>query len=169
MFITTSGLLGYHILKGAVQHIKGDNGVNIFLFGACDPINYQDDVDLCSASILTWSLIAGAKKRIDLLTIPNRLMGFRKWTHSHIQRLLLSVYALITTCLIANNLSKKTVDNNDYLANMKDQGQDSHIYNSYFLPYYVAMYLYVKSIIATAFEIKSHLGSDNPEKIAVDY
>ncbi|CAG8629097.1 13025_t:CDS:2, partial [Ambispora gerdemannii] len=167
LFITTSGLLGYHILTVAEKHIKG-NGKHIFLFGACDPINYQSDIDLCSASMLTWSLIGGAvlyfisasliafllflecrrngypgmftalwnspfflvcyffneKHRIDLLTIPNRLMGFRKWTRSHIHRLLFSVYALINTCLIANNLSKKTVDNSDYEATKNEQGRD---------------------------------------------
>ena len=54
------------------------------------------------------------KDRIDLLTIPNQFVGFRKWTRLHIHRLILSMYSFVTTVIIIYYLSTNlTVDQDD--------------------------------------------------------
>lgn len=215
LFITTSVLFGYHIVTGAASHIRSPHAINIFLYHACESINYQSDVDLCAASALAWSLIGGAvlyfivtsiiavfiylecrrngypalftavwnspffifcylfgeEHRIDLLSISNKLMGFRKWTHIHVHHLLLSMYALMTTMIIAYDLTKRTVDSSDFDANEKSIGTEfySHIYNPYFLPYYVAMYLYIKTIITSGFAVRNLLDNEKSEMVAVFY
>jgi hypothetical protein len=169
LIVTNAIVLSRHIVTKATSSISQPDPLNVFLYRACEPENFQSDVDLCAASMLAWSLFGGAalyfilgtlialliaaeckrkgypatftafwnspfflfcyfmneKKKIDLLSIPNKLMGFRMWTHGHIHRILLCLYCLLTTGLIVYGMTKRTVDNNDLDANRKYNSDNS--------------------------------------------
>lgn len=47
--------------------------------------------------------------------------------------------------------------------------QIDKIYNPFFLPYYAAMYFYVKTILSSVIEIKNFSDFENAELVGINY
>ncbi|KAG9307640.1 hypothetical protein G9A89_023205 [Geosiphon pyriformis] len=170
--LCAASALTWSLMGGAVLYFVITSLIGFFIYLECRRKDYPATFTaLWNSPLFIACYFFQEKQRIDLLSIPNRFMHLRKWTHSHVHRLIFSLYCLITTSLIAHDLTRRTVDQNDFDANKASQGKEfySHIYNPYFLPYYVAIYLYLKTIIASSLEIRGLLFNDKPEKVGVHF
>ncbi|CAG8705625.1 20356_t:CDS:2 [Dentiscutata erythropus] len=128
LFISSVGLFGYHIINLAAHNIGGKRPYIVLFLNGCKSEFQQPNLDEChrhgypGAFTALWNspfflfcYFFKEQNRIDLLTIPNRFMKFRKWTYWQIHRFALALYSLITTILVIYYLTRKTVDNDDLI------------------------------------------------------
>ncbi|CAG8531174.1 8480_t:CDS:2 [Paraglomus occultum] len=164
--------LAWSLFGGAVLYFIIGTLISIFIAIECRRCGYPATFTaLWNSPFFLFCYVINEKKKIDLLSIPNRLIRFRKWTRGHIQRIVMCLYCIITTALIAYDLTRRTVDHNDLDANRKYNENNSlyNIYNPYFLPYYVAIYFYLKMLISTILDIRALVFSDKPELVGIHY
>ncbi|CAG8732379.1 34663_t:CDS:2 [Gigaspora margarita] len=62
------------------------------------------------------------KKRVDILSIPNKYVGLSLWTRSQIHRISLALYCLICTILIFNSLFHGTAESSKIQGEGFDEG-----------------------------------------------
>ncbi|CAG8520213.1 20095_t:CDS:2 [Cetraspora pellucida] len=84
-------------------------------------------------------------KRVDVLSIPNKYVGLSLWTRSQIHRISLALYCLICTVLVFNSLFRGTAENSKIEGEGLDTGYKKY-YNPYLIPYYLALYIFVKTL-----------------------
>lgn len=85
------------------------------------------------------------KRRVDILSIPNKYVGLSLWTRSQIHRISLAVYCAICTILILVSLKRGTAET----AKIEGEGLDRGLhkfYNPYLIPYYLALYIFSKTL-----------------------
>ncbi|CAG8677970.1 16305_t:CDS:2, partial [Dentiscutata heterogama] len=110
LFISSVGLFGYHIVNLAAHNIGGKHPFIVLFFNGCKSEFQQPNLDvswllykechrhgypgaftaLWNSPFFLFCYFFKEQKRIDLLTIPNRFMKFRKWTYWQIHRFALA-------------------------------------------------------------------------------
>ncbi|GBB98277.1 hypothetical protein RclHR1_03190009 [Rhizophagus clarus] len=109
------------------------------------------------------------EKRVDILSIPNKFVGLGLWTRSHIHRISLAIYCAICSGLILISLKRGTAET----ATIEGEGLDEGIhrfYNPYLIPYYLALYIFSKTLINMLLTIIQDKDIRNkPERIGRHY
>lgn len=171
--VCATSILSWTLVGGAIFYLAFTSILAILLYKECKRQGYPAlFTALWNSPLFLVCYFFKEKDRIDLLTIPNKFVEFNKWTQLHLHRLGLAIYSFITTVIILYYLNTNlTVDQDDL--NTKEQFKDGDTlykyYNPFFLPYYAAMYFYVKTIISSAIEIKNFSNYNNAELVGINY
>ncbi|RGB28453.1 hypothetical protein C1646_716196 [Rhizophagus diaphanus] len=109
------------------------------------------------------------EKRVDILSIPNKFVGLSLWTRSHVHRISLAIYCAICSILILVSLNRGTAET----ATIEGEGLDKGIhryYNPYLIPYYLALYIFSKTLVNMLLTIIQDKDIRNkPERIGRHY
>ncbi|CAG8733879.1 4851_t:CDS:2, partial [Acaulospora morrowiae] len=170
--ICATSILTWSLIGGAVLYFFLTSILSVLLYAECHRHGYPGMFTaLWNSPFFLVCYFFREKNRIDLLTIPNKFLGFRTWTRLNLHRFALAVYSLITTLLVVYYLTRYTVDNDDLIAQKEYKSGNSfyRVYNPYFLPYYAAIYFYCKTIISSGIDIRNSYNTDKSELVGVHY
>jgi len=171
--VCATSIISWTLIGGALLYLAFASILAFLLFIECKRQGYPATFTaLWNSPLFLVCYFFGEENRIDLLTIPNKFVGFKKWTQLHMHRLGLAVYSFISTVIIIYYLhTNLTVEQDDLeiQAEYKAGHLSYKIYNQYYLPYYAAMYFYVKTIISSVIEIKNFSNFDKAELVGINY
>jgi hypothetical protein len=113
--VCATSILSWSLIGGALLYLAFVSILAFLLFMECKRRGYfATFTSLWNSPLFLVCYFFDEKNRIDLLTISNRFVGFRKWTRLHIHRLALVVYSLVNTGIIIYYLNTNlTVDQDD--------------------------------------------------------
>ncbi|KAG9284406.1 hypothetical protein G9A89_023663 [Geosiphon pyriformis] len=108
-------------------------------------------------------------KRVDIMSIPNKYVKLTLWTRAHIQRISMAVYCFVCATLVLNSLTNKTAESAKIRGENLNDGIKKY-YNPYLIPYYVALYIFFKTLLTMLIEIfqDKHI-RNQPELIGRSY
>ncbi|CAG8648999.1 hypothetical protein C2G38_2253991 [Gigaspora rosea] len=170
--ICATSILTWSLTGGALIYFLLTSILAWLLYRECHKHGYPGAFTaLWNSPFFLFCYFFKEQNRIDLLTVPNRFMKFRKWTYLQFHRFALATYSLITTLLVVYYLTRKTVDNDDLIIQKDYKNGDKfyRIYNPYFLPYYGAIYFYCKTIISSGLDIRNLSNNDSSELVGIHY
>jgi hypothetical protein len=113
--VCATSIISWTLIGGALLYLTFVSILAFLLFMECKRQGYPATFTaLWNSPLFLVCYFFGEKNRIDLLTIPNRFVGFKKWTQLHMHRLCLAVYSFVSTGIIIYYLSTNlTVDQDD--------------------------------------------------------
>ncbi|CAB4382342.1 hypothetical protein RhiirA5_464134 [Rhizophagus irregularis] len=171
--VCATSILSWSLVGGSLLYLAFVSILAFLLFIECKRQGYPATFTaLWNSPLFLVCYFFKENSRIDLLTIPNKFIGFKKWTRLHLHRLGLAIYSFITTGIIIYYLNTNlTVDQDDLKIQKQYKAGDTFykIYNPFFLPYYAAMYFYVKTILSSVIEIKNFSDFENAELVGINY
>ncbi|CAG8528262.1 5369_t:CDS:2 [Diversispora eburnea] len=123
--LCATSILSWSLIGGAVFYFSFITILSILLYIECYSQGYPGAFTaLWNSPFFLFCYCFREQYRIDLLSIPNRFVGFKKWTRFSLHRFALAFYSLITTLLVTYYLTRKTVDNDDFIAQKEYKNGD---------------------------------------------
>ncbi|CAG8449037.1 6168_t:CDS:2 [Ambispora leptoticha] len=90
-------------------------------------------------------------KRVDILSIPNKYVKLARWTRAHIQRIAMAIYSFVCVVLVFKSLAHGTAETSRI--NGENLNGYKKYYNPYLIPYYVALYIFFKTLTTMVIRI----------------
>ncbi|CAG8481371.1 10703_t:CDS:2 [Cetraspora pellucida] len=123
--VCATSILTWCLIGGALIYFLLTSILALLLYKECHRNGYPGSFTaLWNSPFFLVCYFFNEQRRIDLLTIPNRFMKFRKWTNWQLHRFALASYSLITTLLVVYYLTRKTVDNDDLIIQKEYKSDD---------------------------------------------
>lgn len=113
--VCATSILSWSLVGGSLLYLAFVSILAFLLFIECKRQGYPATFTaLWNSPLFLVCYFFKENSRIDLLTIPNKFIGFKKWTRLHLHRLGLAIYSFITTGIIIYYLNTNlTVDQDD--------------------------------------------------------
>jgi hypothetical protein len=113
--VCATSILSWSLVGGSLLYLAFASILAFLLFIECKRQGYPATFTaFWNSPLFIVCYFFKENNRIDLLTIPNRFIGFKKWTRLHLHRLFLAIYSFITTGIIIYYLNTNlTVDQDD--------------------------------------------------------
>ncbi|CAG8465171.1 17381_t:CDS:2 [Acaulospora morrowiae] len=109
------------------------------------------------------------RRRVDILRIPNKYVKLSIWTRTHVHKISLALYCLFCMIFILISLAHGTAEKSRIDGEGFDKGLKKY-YNPYLIPYYLALYIFSKTLLEMLISIFQDKNLRNePERIGREY